>query len=422
MNFKFFSICCVLASFGSLSSNAQEQKKFNYNLYGFVRAETFVDTYKGVDAGYELFYIAPLYVGKDANGKDINKQTSANLQALASRVGVNINGPDVFGAKTSATIEVDFGGIVKTEPTLLRIRQAFVSFKWENSSLLAGQTWHPFWGAGTAQVSGLNTGAPFQAFNRSPQLRYNHNVGDLTFSLSGVYESQYTSKTFESSVYTSANQAQRNGVMPELVLSAAYNMEKLQVGIGGQVKRLKPRMTTKVNDNVYVSGEFITTYGAMAYLYYKGPKLTIVAKDYYGQNLSHLTLIGGYGVASRDDLTGAETYTPYVSNSCFLNAVYGTKWQGGLTLGYSRNFGTKDALYNGNFKDITGGLLPDVKDLCRLAPHLSLNISNLKFIFEYEVTSAKYGVGELDYSDGLFLDSHRATNNRLGLTMIYMFN
>ena len=425
MKLRFSAFFCAIMIVLSVSQvQAQDQKRFTYNFYGFVRNEFFVDTYKGLDAAYELFYVAPLYTGKDANGKDLNKQTSSNLSAIASRLGVNVSGPEVFNAKTNATIEVDFGGIVKTEPTLLRIRQAFVSLNWQKSSLLVGQTWHPFWGAGTAQVSGLNTGAPFQAFNRSPQVRYTQNAGDFRFGLSAVYESQYASKTFESSVYTSANQAQRNGAIPEFALTVAFVKGNFQAGIGGQMKRLKPYMITTGTDGKFVSDEYLTTYGAMAYIYYQDPKLAIVAKNYYGQNLSHLTILGGYGVKTFNENTGARTFTPFTTNSSLLNIVYGTKWQAGMTLGLTKNLGTKDPLYSTNspaFNTITGGLLPEIKDLYRVAPHLSLNVSAFKFILEYELTSAKYGEGELDYSDGIFKGSHTATNNRFALTMMYIF-
>ena len=182
-------------------------------------------------------------------------------------------------------------------------------------------------------------------------------------------------------------------------------------------------MTTNANGNTFISNEYLTTYGTMAFLYYNNSKLSVIAKNYFGQNLSYLTIIGGYAISSRDVDNGVETYTPYISNSSLLNIVYGKKWQAGLTLGLSNNFGTKDrVLQDGNFKEITGGLLPEIKDLYRVAPHLALNISNMKFLLEYEMTSAKYGIGELDYSNGLYKDSHWATNNRFALTMMYIFN
>lgn len=418
---RLFLLPCLL--FFYLFSNAQVNKDFNLDFYGFVRNEAFVDTYKGLDGAYELFYLVPLYVGKDANGEDINQQTSANLSAIASRMGVKINGPEIFGAKTNGNIEFDFGGIVKTEPTLFRIRHAYLNFSWKNSSLLVGQTWHPFWGGGAfPSVAGLNTGAPFQAFNRSPQIRYNVNAGDLMISGTAVYENQYTTKAFNSGVYTTPNQAQRNGVIPELVLSVEYNKSGLTIGAGAEMKRIKPAMTTTGTEGTFKSAEYLTSTGFMAYLKYKNDKFMMVAKGFYGENMTHLCFLGGYGVATHDDATGAETYTNYTNYTSLLNLEYGKKWQAGLMLGYGANLGTSDPLYKtagGSAETI--GMLPNVQHLARVAPHIALNVSKIRIVGEYELTTADYGTGSFNFSDGLYADYHRTANNRFIILMMYFF-
>ena len=420
---KLFVLPCLLSLVFFAGAQEKQGKDLNLDFYGFVRNEAFVDTYKGLDAAYELFYLVPLYVGKDDSGKDINQQASSNLSALASRMGVKIDGPEIFGAKTSGNIEFDFGGIVKNEPTLFRIRHANVVFNWEKSKLLVGQTWHPFWGGSVfPSVAGLNTGAPFQAFNRSPQIRYDVKAGDFMFSGAAVYENQYTSKSFESSNYTTPNQAQRNGVMPELVLLAEYNHLGLTLGAGAEVKRIKPRMTVTGTEGKFNADEFLTSTGFMAYVRYKSPMFTMMAKGYCGQNMTHLTLLGGYGVATRNEGTGKETYTNYTNYTTLLNMVYGKKWQVGMTLGYGGNLGTDAALYNdGSGKGIVTGLLPNVQDLARVAPHVALNVSKIRLVAEYEMTSANYGTGTFDFSDGLYSDKHKTTNNRFSVMMMYFF-
>ncbi|MGE4586275.1 MAG: hypothetical protein AB7D05_02930 [Mangrovibacterium sp.] len=414
----FFLLVLVLPA-----AAQQGTEDLHLSFYGFIRNEIFVDTYKGLDAAYELFYLVPLYAGQDAEGKDINRQISANLSALATRMGMRVEGPEVFGASTRANIEFDFGGIVKTEPTLFRIRQAWVAFRWEKTRLLAGQSWHPFLGGDLfPSVAGLNTGAPFQAFNRSPQLRFDRYAGNFIFTAAAVYENQYASKTMESAGFSSANQAQRNGVMPELVLVAGYRKNGLNLGAGAQLKRLKPRMTTSGTSGTYVADEYLTSGGVMAYLGCKKGRLNLTAKGYYGQNMTHLTLLGGYGVASRNETTGRETYTNYTNYSAYMNLVYGSRWQGGMTLGYGKNLGTGDPLYDdGSGQATVGGLLPNVMDVARLAPHLALNVANIRLVAEYELTTARYGTGEIDFSDGLYAVRHRTTNNRFMLMMMYVF-
>ena len=365
----------------------------------------------------------PLYVGKDANGEDINQQTSSNLSAIATRLGVKIEGPVIFGAKTSGNIEFDFGGIVKTEPTLFRIRHANVTFTWEKSSLLVGQTWHPFWGGGAfPSVAGLNTGAPFQAFNRSPQVRYNVKAGALVISGAAVYENQYTTKAFESSNYTTPNQAQRNGVIPELVLSAEYNKSGLTIGAGAEMKRIKPEMTTTGTAGKFKSNEYLSSTGFMAYLKYKNEKFMLTAKGYYGEDMTHLCFLGGYGVATHDDDAGAETFTNYTNYTTLLNMEYGKKWQAGIMLGYGGNLGTSDPLYQGaDGKAKTTGMLPNVQKIARIAPHVALNVSKIRLVGEYELTTADYGTGSFNFTDGLYSDYHRTANNRFIIMMMYFF-
>ena len=424
--YKKLVILTAICSLFSVS-NAQENalKDLNLDFYGFIRNEFYLDTYKGLDAAYDVFYLVPLYTGKDANGSDINQQASSHLSALATRLGVKIEGPEIFGAKTSANIEFDFGGIVKNEPTLFRIRHANMAFRWKKSKLLVGQTWHPFWGGGAfPSVAGLNTGAPFQAFSRSPQIRYDIFSGSFIFSGAAVYENQYASKALESSNYTTPNQAQRNGVLPELVLAAEYNKNGLTLGAGAELKRIKPSMTTTgEDDKKYKSNEYLTSTGFTAYLKYQSEKFMLTTKGYYGQNMTHLTLLGGYGVASKDEATGAETYTNFSNYTSLLNMEYGKKWQVGLLLAYGANLGTSDALYKSNAtgKAITAGLLPNVMNHARVSPHLALNVSKIRLVAEYEMTSANYGIGEMDFSDGLYDETHLTTNHRLSLMMMYFF-
>ena len=419
---KLFAFAGLLISL--YPAFAQEKPNdLTLNFYGFIRNEAFVDTYKGLDAAYDLFYLVPLYVGKDANGEDINQQLSSNLSAIASRLGVKISGPVIFGAKTSGNIEFDFCGIVKTEPTLFRIRHANMTFSWKKSSLLVGQAWHPFWGGGAyPSVGGLNTGSPFQAFNRSPQIRYNLQSGALTFSGAAVYENQYNSKAFESCNYTTPNQAQRNGVLPELVLSAEYYKSGLTIGAGAELKRIKPEMTTTGTAGKFKSDEYLRSMGYMAYLKYKSDRWMVLAKSFYGQNMTHLCFLGGYGVAAHDDETGAETYTNYNNYTALLNMEYGKKWQAGIMLGYGGNLGTSDPLYRAeDGKAKTNGLLPNVQKIARISPHVALNVSKIRLVLEYELTVADYGTGSFDFSDGLYADYHRVANNRFSMMMMYFF-
>jgi hypothetical protein len=104
-----------------------------------------------------------------------------------------------------------------------------------------------------------------------------------------------------------------------------------------------------------------------------------------------------------------------------LNIVYGKKFQLGLMSGISNNMGTSDALYKFEAGSQIAGILTNIQNLYRVAPHISYNIKNLNFVAEYEMTSADYGAGTFSFDDGLYSDKVNATNNRILLMVMYHF-
>jgi hypothetical protein len=402
----------------SLVSVSQEVKKESpLTFYGFVRSDFYLDTYKGLNAFQDVFYLFPNYIGTDANGKDINDQTTANFVSVVSRGGVNINGPDIFGAKTTGCIEVDFAG--KPEIFLIRLRKAYTLFSWTKTKLLVGQTWHPFWGNDAfPRIGSLNTGAPFQPFNRSPQVRFDYKTGALTYSLSAVYQQQYVSV----GPIGSSNMYKRDAVIPETVFSLEYSKKAVTLGAGISLNKIKPRVSTTGSDTkIYVTGECINSTSFMAYGKYAQGKLMMLLKGYYGQNMSHLTMIGGFGVATYNPLTGFETYTNYNSYSTLLNITYGNKWKPAILLGYIGNLGSSDPLANKGGKADVWGLGTNIMNMYRFSPSISYSVPKFLLTAEYEMTTVAYGVGQFNFDDGLFADSHSVTNNGVRLIVTWYF-
>lgn len=423
----------MLALLAVLMVQGQSDDAVTLDFYGFVRVDAYMDTHKGVDAGHDIFYLLPLYANPaNFKGDDLYEQTSSNISAIASRLGVKINFPEILKAKATGLIEFDFAGNLKSDPTLFRIRQAYSLLTWEKSSLLLGQTWHPFFGnSNVPVVAGLNTGAPFSCFNRSPMIRYNQKFGALTVSASAVSEMQYTSPLIDQEDFPKTlltlNHAKRNGVIPELVLSTEWTKKTITLGAGVEYKRIKPRMmiTGTLTDGSKVSSiaeEFLNSTAFMAYSRYKKDKLTILLKGFYGDNMSHLVMPGGYGVTSFNAATGKETYTSYKTYTSSLNIVYGQKWQGGLFAGYGGNLGTNAPLFDsGSGKAKTYGSFLNMQTMYRVAPHISFNLAKLRLVAEYEMTSANYGTGAINLTNGLYARSHTATNNRLIMVLTHYF-
>jgi hypothetical protein len=416
-------IFLLLGILSVLFTHAQSDDNVTLDFYGFVRVDAYMDTYKGVDAGHDIFYLLPLYA--TPGGIEVNNQLSSNISAIASRLGVRINFPETFKAKSTGVIEFDFAGNLRNEPTMFRIRQAYSLFTWENSSLLVGQTWHPlFGGSNMPVVAGLNTGAPFSAFNRSPMIRFSLKAGNTAYTASAVSEIQYTSPLADQADFAfvlTPNHAKRNGVIPELVLNAEWSEKTLTFGAGASYKRIKPRMMISGTDSKAIADEYLASTVFMGYGRYKNEKLTFLLKGYMGENMSHLVMPGGYGVASYDVLTGKETYTSYQTYTASMSLVYGQKWQMGLFAGYGGNLGTQDKLYDAGGKAKTYGSFLNMQTMNRIAPHVSLNLPKFKLVAEYERTSANYGTGAINLDDGLYSTSKMVTNNRFIVVMTQYF-
>lgn len=416
-------------------------KEISTEFYGFIRFDSFFDSYKGLNAANEQFFIVPLYAGVDANGKHINKTTTYNFSSMATRLGVRISGPEILKAKTSANIEADFAGDLGSNPAMLRVRQANAVFAWTKSSLLVGQTWHPFWsGKVFPTVGGLNTGVPFQPFNRSPQIRFDYKPNPkLILSAAMVSEFQYKSYGFtkidsmypKAMSYTDKSETfNRNAGVPEMVANIEMNNGGFTLGAGASLKYILPTLyTVEVvpgkDTKKYVSNEKVQAVSFVGYSQYVKKMFTIRAKAVIGQNMTHLNIPGGYGVKTLDKTTGAMTYTPYNSLTSHINMVYGKKYQVGFFGGYMKNLGTTDALYNfgtsATPSTVTPGLVPQIASIYRVAPHFALNVSKLRCVLEYELTSAEYGTGNIKLSDGLYDKGIDATNHRAQLMLMYSF-
>ena len=163
----------VLLTACSLQGEAQKPN-FSYRFYGQVRGDLFYNSRANAEIVDGLFHLYPKDRLPDADGQDLNAQANGSFYLLYSRLGLDIQGPNIGSAKSSLKVETDFRGSGSNWATL-RIRHAYVNLDWGTSALLVGQTWHPLFGEVFPQILNLSTGAPFQPFNRSPQIRYSYN-------------------------------------------------------------------------------------------------------------------------------------------------------------------------------------------------------------------------------------------------------
>lgn len=392
--------------------NAQK-KDLKFDLYGFVRGDLFYNSRANAESNEGIFNLYPLNERLDANGEDLNAVSNSGFYMITTRLGVNISGQErVLGAKSFATIEGDFSGFGQSS-TMFRIRQANIRFEWDKgSSVLFGQTWHPMFGDIAPQILNVSTGAPFQPFSRTPQIRYKHRFNRFSVSATAVFQFQYQSWGPDGK---SAKYA-KNAVIPELYFGADYKLENVLLTAGVDILTLKPRTESVVNEKTYKVNESITTPSFLIGASYTKDLLKIKAKSVLGQNLNHVTFNGGYGVSSIDSQTGKQEYTPFKTTTSWLHVSYGKKYEAGVYMGYSKILGTTKPLLSSS-KVYGQGV--DIDNQYYISGQFSYNIPNFRAGLEYAFNAVRYG--DLDLDSGEVNGTNHVANNRILLIIAYLF-
>ena len=403
-------ITLLLVGMLALFSTTAQRKNFTYKFYGFVRGDLFYNSRANMAPIDGNFYLYPLDKSFDADGKDLNATPNGSFYTFTSRLGLDVTGPDIGKARSSAKIETDFGGFSGSN-TMLRIRQAYVNLDWGKSAVLVGQTWHPLFGDVSPQMLNLSTGAPFQPFNRSPQIRYRYTSGKgLQLTGAVLWQLQYLSAgpNGKSEEYI------KNSCIPEVYVSADYKVDGLIAGVGMEVLSLKPRQQTTVDDRVYKVNERVTSLSFEAHAKYMTQDWVIAGKTLLASNLTQACMLGGYAVTSVDPRTGEQEYTPYRHSMTWLNIVYGKKWKPGIFVGYLKNLGTGKTIAGPTY-----GVGLEVDQVFTTNLQLSYNLPHWKLGVEYSPSLAWYG--DMNAENGKIENTHSVTNHRVLGVLIYMF-
>lgn len=387
-----------------------QKKNFSYKFYGQIRTDLFYNSRANEETVDGLFYMYPKDIKEDADGKDLNATPNGSFYVLYTRLGVDMAGPMLGKAKTSAKIEVDFRGS-GTNFSMIRVRQAYVNLDWDKSALLLGQTWHPLFGDVSPQVLNLATGAPFQPFSRAPMIRYQYKLSDIRFTAAAIWQSQYLSAgpVGKSQAYI------KNSCIPEFYVGADYKPNGWIAGIGVELLSLKPRTESAVDGKTYKVGERLTSLSYEAHLKYANRDWMVAAKTLLASNLTQVSMLGGYGITKIDRRTGKQEYTPMRHSSTWLNVVYGQKWKPGIFAGYIKNLGTKKALVSNTLY----GTGTNVDQLVTGGAELTYNLPHWKFGAEYMFSSVWYG--NLNKTNGKVTDIHSVCGSRVVVSALYMF-
>ena len=424
--FGMLALCCM-------GSYAQD-KAVKAEIYGFVRNYFTYDSRSCVQSNEGLFNMLPNDVNPGVNGDDLNAVPSVRFLSMTTRFGLNVTGPEIWGAKSTAKIESDFCGASSGTAFNLRIRQAYTKLAWEHSDILVGQAWHPMSGDLMPEVFSLATGAPFNPFNRSPQVRYNYApIKALSFTAAALYQYQYGSVGLDGKT---SNTYSRNALVPELFVGMTAKGEHLTGGFGVNASTIAPRV---IADGMRVD-ERLTSYSAMVFGSLKVDDLSVRAKATYGQNTSHMQQPTGFGVVEVFD-NGVQNYEPMQLGSAWVTMMYGKKLRYGFFAGWMKNFGSagdafvdnrvvktdaegkKTYLVEGAKKDGYALVVRNNMSLdqaYRFSPFVTYKVQNMTIGLEYEYTAAAYGAYQ---SDGTVKvrDNGWVANNRICAMLKYDF-
>ena len=387
-----------------------QKKNLSYSFYGQVRGDLYVDSRASQEIVDGLFFLYPKDHAYDADGHDLNASPTGSFYLLYSRLGLDVQGPTIGQAKSSLKLEVDFRGY-GSNWALLRIRHAYANLDWGKSAVLIGQTWHPLFGEVTPQMLNLSTGAPFQPFNRSPQVRYRYQNRGWQLTATALWQLQYlsTGPNGKSEEYI------KNSCIPEFYFGIDRKGNGWQVGAGVDVLSIVPRTQNVVEEKTYKVSERVTGVSGELHAKYQNKDWFIAAKTVWGTNLAHTCMLGGYGVTAIDPRTGEQDYAPYHHATAWFNVVYGKKWKPGLFVGYLKNLGANAPIIGATY-----GTGLDVDQVFTTNWQLSYNLPHWRLGVEYTPSMAWFG--SVDKADGGRVRSdHHVTNHRVVATMSYQF-
>ena len=419
MKIKITYILLLTLAVSQVFAQETEEKKIKFEASGFIKSDIFFDSRQNVDALEGLLHIFPKDINLDENGKDINAKSSLGIVDISTRVRGKVSGPDVFGAKLTGLVEVDWTGISGENSTSrVRLRHAYSKLNWEKTEILFGREWHPMFVKEVyPSVMSLNTGIPFQPFNRSPMLQISYKLGSLKIICAAISQSDYISSgpDGKSAKYI------KNSNIPNLHLQLQFKPGDFLFGVAIDYKSIMPRTVTEslINmnpevDSLFVTDEKVNSFAYMGYFKYQKSKLTIKAKAIYGQNLSESVMPGGYGVSSLDSITGYEKYTPYNHLYTWANIIYGDQTKFALFGGYTKNLGAVDPIVGDTY-----GMALNLDYVYRITPTVSHKIKNFMLAVELEYTVAAYGDVANKY--GEYTKSHEVSNTRLMFSVFHFF-
>jgi hypothetical protein len=378
---RFAFVLCALLALSTLTGHAQDStaRRGGITFSGFVRTDGLFDSRQSEvlrEGGIMLYPKAP---DMDAKGNDVNDAPVLGMIVLHTRLAGSITGPDALGAKSSAYMEGEFFGVSDADANGFRVRHAYVTLDWGSTKLLAGQYWHPMFV--TTVIPAFNFAAPFIPYARNPQIRVTHTLGALSFIGTALAQSDFRSMGPDAAGKpTRSGSFLRNAAMPMFDLQCVYADNLLFAGVGADFKKLLPRL----RDAGGASSSTIASTALTAFALLRGLPVTVKVQGVLGQNMSDVTMLGGYAATLVDSLG----YTNQNVVSVWTELATGKELMLCLFAGYTKQLGTDEDVHPAA---VVYGMAPLMDHVWRVAPSLHYTTGKMKFVAEAEYTGAIYG-------------------------------
>ncbi|MBO5595917.1 MAG: hypothetical protein J5917_03980 [Bacteroidales bacterium] len=367
------------------------EKPSHFKLYGFIRNYIAADS-RSVKAGTEdLYFYMPM--DKDmTNGFDANGSFNWRFVSLTTRLGLDVSGYKWGSMGISGKVEADFYYLSGSVPTL-RLRQAFMKLVWDNSpwALTLGQAWHPM-AVDMPHMTNLETGAPFNPFSRTPQIRADVALGS-GFSLTAGL--MYLNHYLPTGPGNTKSKDYFKFGLPEFYFGANFQNEHFLARIGLNMVNMRPYRT---HPDWRVQGDdapvievksLLTTVSPFAFFQYTDGMFQLRAKTILAQGGEHMNLLSGYGVHSFNN-DGTISYTPMQDWASFVSFSYGKKFQVMAMLGYMKQLGTtRDLVDNQLWLNTSADTR--IQQAFRATPTVAWNLGKFTVSLEYNMTAAQFG-------------------------------
>ncbi|WP_297831512.1 DcaP family trimeric outer membrane transporter [uncultured Rikenella sp.] len=364
-------IACVRAA-----DSTEKRVKFKFG--GRIDAQLFHDSYTSKASNGGIFYYFPLAPEYNAQGQDLHRENSLRFGVANSRLRFTATAADILGGEAAGYVETDFMGS-GSNIGVLRLRHAYISLNWERSQLMIGQTNN----LSVPEEVFPNTvahgaGTPLNPQSRIPQIRYSRKLGEIVrLSAAAGF---YTGKEGEAQAY---------GLVPDFALRLSVGDNRTKVSVSGAVKSIRPRNLTEdsIRTHRRVAAFNASIFGL--HTFGGGHKLTAFAM--WGEDLSTLSMLGGYGPRLRDVERGETDYGYTTTQTIAMWLGFETKimkgWQPGLLTGWTKNLGS------GREIDLAEAEIPDkgIDWYFRLSPRLWYHYKQLSFGLEYMYSLASWG-------------------------------